>query len=97
MGVVTFYKALLAFWLGSLVFHSAGFHLLPVSVVGYFSGLGFFNDVLLLRADPNRRDIAEAYAGHMIISALYMFASIPLLAVVAARDVLARLRLNSAE
>lgn len=88
-----FHRVVIAFWFGSLMFHSAGFHLLPASFVDYFSDFGFFNDVLLLREAPGMRDAAESYAGHMIISLLYTLAAIFLFLVASMREILIRSRI----
>ena len=69
-----------------------GFSIIPKSIVDLFSEFGFHNDVLLLRMIPSKHDAAEAYAGHMILSTLYMLPTIALFAIVAVRDVLARVK-----
>lgn len=90
---ITFHRVVIAFWFGSLVFHSAGFQLLPTSIVDLFSGFGFFNDVLLLREAPGMRNVAESYAGHMITSLLYMLVAIFLFLVASIREILIRSRI----
>ena len=91
--LATFLKFVLLLYIFSLVFHSMGFSLLPKPVVDLFSGFGFYNDVLLLRMIPSKHDTAEAYAGHMILSTLYIPPTIALFAIVAVRDALARIKL----
>jgi hypothetical protein len=85
----------LGLWFCSFVFHSLGFHLIPASIVDSLSGFGFYNDVLLLHSFKGAPNISEAYAGHMIISSVYMFASVFLFAFVVFRELLARFRLIS--
>ena len=91
--LATFLKFVFLIYIFSLVFHSMGFSLLPKPVVDLFSGFGFYNDVLLLRMIPSKHDAAEAYAGHMILSTLYILPTIALFAIVAVRDALARIKL----
>ena len=91
--LATFLKFVLLLYIFSLVFHSMGISLLPKTVVDLFSGFGFYNDVLLLRMIPSKHDAAEAYAGHMILSTLYMLPTIALFAIVAVRDALARIKI----
>lgn len=91
--LAAFLKFVFLIYIFSLVFHSMGFSLLPKPVVDLFSSFGFYNDVLLLRMIPSKHDTAEAYAGHMILSTLYMVPAIALFAIVAVRDVLARIKL----